>query len=71
MQRTRLVRTHSLFCAKRASNNCPPDASGYAFAISYQSELSNVTPENLVVFTTKYKYAFISFLSDFSLTAAA
>ncbi|KAJ7284688.1 hypothetical protein C8J57DRAFT_699715 [Mycena rebaudengoi] len=29
-------------------------AAGTAFAISYQSELSDVTPENLVVFTTLY-----------------
>ncbi|KAJ7671654.1 hypothetical protein DFH06DRAFT_121450 [Mycena polygramma] len=29
-------------------------AAGTAFAISYQSDLSNVTPENLVVFTTLY-----------------
>ncbi|KAJ6611719.1 hypothetical protein B0H10DRAFT_350205 [Mycena sp. CBHHK59/15] len=29
-------------------------AAGTAFAISYQSELSAVTPENLVVFTTLY-----------------
>ncbi|KAJ7746606.1 hypothetical protein B0H16DRAFT_941605 [Mycena metata] len=29
-------------------------ASGTAFAISYQSELADVTPENLVVFTTLY-----------------
>jgi len=34
------------------------DASGYAFAISYQSDITKVTPDNLVVFTTKYNTPF-------------
>jgi len=34
------------------------DASAYAFAISYQSDFSKVTLDNLVVFTTKYKTPF-------------
>jgi hypothetical protein len=38
------------------------DASGFAFAISYQNDISKVTLENLVVFTTKYQYAFTSLL---------
>ena len=39
------------------------DAAGYAFAISYQNDVSKVTLENLVVFTTKYQYAFTSHFS--------
>jgi hypothetical protein len=31
------------------------DAAGYAFAISYQNDITKVTLENLVVFTTKYQ----------------
>ena len=31
-----------------------PDAAGYAFAISYQNDINQVTLENLVIFTTKY-----------------
>ena len=51
------------YFALKASIDCTPDAAGYAFAISYQSDLSKVTLENLVVFTTKYQYAiFPSFL---------
>lgn len=34
-------------------------AHGTAFAISYMSDLSKVTPENLVVFTVLYKYVFL------------
>lgn len=33
------------------------DAAGYAWAISYQSDLSKVTLENLVIFTTNRQYA--------------
>ncbi|KAG6811037.1 hypothetical protein H0H92_009268 [Tricholoma furcatifolium] len=50
--------------AFRGSNTCITDpnihtqnetmASGTAFAISYQSDLSQVTPENLVVFSVRY-----------------
>ena len=45
------------------------DAAGYAFAISYENDISKVTLENLVIFTTKYQYAFIP-LCGLSLTAA-
>jgi len=37
------------------------DASGYAFAISYQSDITKVTLENLVIFTTKYQSVFPPF----------
>lgn len=31
-------------------------AAGTAFAISYESDITKVTPENLVVFSVLYKY---------------
>lgn len=37
-------------------------AAGTAFAISYTSDLSSVTPENLVVFTVLYQYVGVQFL---------
>ena len=45
------------------------DAAGYAWAISYQSDLSKVTLENLVIFTTNRQYAFTP-IFRLSLTAA-
>ena len=64
MQSTNLVFTYSLLCVQEPPLTIPPDASGYAFAISYQSDISKVTLENLVVFTTKYKYVFIPFFQN-------
>ena len=57
MQRTNLVHIHPLLCVEERLVTILPDASGYAFAISYQSDISKVTLENLVIFTTKFQYA--------------
>ena len=58
IQRVNLVYTLYLLCIKVHLIIISLGASGYAFAISYQSDLSKVTLENLVVFTTKYQYGF-------------
>jgi len=36
---------------------------GWAFAISYHNNFSEVTMENLVIFTTNKRYAFTPFLA--------
>jgi len=69
MQRTNLVHIRLLLCVEERSMIILSDASGYAFAISYQSDISKVTLENLVIFTTKFQYA-LTLFSDLSLTAA-
>ena len=42
------------------------EAAGYAFAISYQSDVSKVTRENLVIFTTNRKYGTALILRSFT-----
>ena len=70
MQRMNLVYTPSTLCVQWYPIIIFPEAAGYAFAISYQNDVSKVTLENLVIFTTKYQYA-ITPLWGLSLTAAA
>ena len=70
MQRMNLVYTPSTLCVQWYPIIIFPEASGYAFAISYQNDVNKVTLENLVIFTTKYQYAFTP-LWGLSLTAAA
>ena len=57
MQLASKVRTHSVLLVEERLIVIFPDAAGYAFAISYQNDINKVTLDNLVVFTTKYKYA--------------
>ncbi|KIM49751.1 hypothetical protein M413DRAFT_59720 [Hebeloma cylindrosporum] len=45
-------RYHLIFAAVHAQNRSR--AAGTAFAISYQSDIKKVTPDNLVVFTVRY-----------------
>ena len=56
MQSARQVRIHTLLSVEGRLTVIFPDAAGYAFAISYQNDINKVTMDNLVVFTTKYKY---------------
>jgi hypothetical protein len=58
MQSTKMVRARFVLLIEEHPMIILPDASGYAWAISYESDISKVTLDNLVVFTTKYQYAF-------------
>ena len=60
MQKMNLVRTNSHLRVEECLTVILSDTSGYAFAISYQSDISKVTLDNLVIFTTNHQYAFFS-----------